>query len=79
MGYFKVINIENPSEQTKTFLTMMELLQAKKVTLPNNYVLLYFKELPPEIAMKDNLRNEWTETDKSFDEIREIVLRYQSL
>ena len=79
MGYFKVINIENPSEQTKTFLTMMELLQAKKVTLPNKYILIYFEQLPPEIAMKDNLRNEWTETDKSFDEIREIVLRYQSL
>jgi len=76
MGYFKIVDVENPSEQTKTFLVTMELLGAEKMTLPNNSILFYFDELP---AIMSNVKHEWIETNKSFSEIKEIVLRYRSL
>ena len=76
MGFFKIVNVENPSPQTKTFLVTMEILGAKKMTLPNNSILFYFEKLP---TIMSNVKHEWTETNKSFDEIRKIVLHYRSI
>jgi len=76
MGFFKIVNVENPTPATKTFLATMEILGAERMTLPDGSILFYFEELP---AIMNNVKHEWTETNKSFDEIREIVLRYRSI